>query len=143
MAGQDGLTIESRRGGQALAAVRTGATAAGVLLALGVLSMTVGLIRAEAAGDLRTLTAAGAPSGVRRGLTAATAGALAVLGAVLGGAGAYLALVAAYWGNLGQLAPVPAVDLAVIVAGLPLLAAGAGWLLAGREPDGFSRVVVS
>jgi hypothetical protein len=31
-----------------------------ILIALGVLAMTVGLIRSETAGDLRTLTAAGA-----------------------------------------------------------------------------------
>ena len=39
------------------------ATAAGALLALAILAMTVGLIRSESAGDLRTLTAAGATAG--------------------------------------------------------------------------------
>jgi len=53
--------------------------------------MTVGLIRSETAGDLRTLTATGASSATRRTLTGATAGALAVLGAVIGTTGAYLA----------------------------------------------------
>ena len=43
--------------------------------------MTVGLIRSEAAADLRTLTATGATGRTRRTLTAATAGALAFLGA--------------------------------------------------------------
>ena len=45
--------------------------------------MTVGLIRTEAAGDLRTLTATGATSTTRRTLTAATAGAF-FLGALPG-----------------------------------------------------------
>ncbi len=36
------------------------ATAAGAILALAILAMTVGLIRSESAGDLRTLTATGA-----------------------------------------------------------------------------------
>ena len=58
------------------------ATAAGALLALAILAMTVGLIRSESAGDLRTLTATGATSRIRRTLTATTAGALALLGAL-------------------------------------------------------------
>ena len=62
------------------------------LLALAILAMTVGLIRSESAGDLRTLTATGADSRIRRTLTATTAGALALLGALLGVAGAYVVL---------------------------------------------------
>ncbi|MGH2840502.1 MAG: hypothetical protein ACRDKY_06715, partial [Solirubrobacteraceae bacterium] len=59
--------------------------------------MTVGLIRGESAGDLRTLTATGATSRIRRTLTAATAAALALLGI----AGAYLVLTATYLNDLG------------------------------------------
>jgi putative ABC transport system permease protein len=87
-AGDAGLTIEVRRGKTSYAKPMAIATAAGALLALGILAMTVGLIRGESAGDLRTLTATGATSRVRRTLTAATAGALALLGALLGVAGA-------------------------------------------------------
>ena len=47
---------------QVAAALRNWSTAAGILLALGVLGMTVGLIRSETANDLRTLTATGASS---------------------------------------------------------------------------------
>ena len=79
------------------------ATAAGALLALAILAMTVGLIRGESAGDLRTLTAAGATSRIRRTLTATTAGALALLGALLGVAGAYVVLAATYHDDLGYL----------------------------------------
>ncbi|OLB63855.1 MAG: hypothetical protein AUI10_13600 [Actinobacteria bacterium 13_2_20CM_2_72_6] len=99
------------------------------------LAMTVGLIRAEAAGDLRTLTATGANRRVRRTLTAATAGGLGLLGAVLGTAAAYLAAICFYRGNLSTtVSHVPVADLIAVLAGLPLVAAVGGWLLAGREP---------
>ena len=65
---------KQRRDHESLIALRWGATAAGMLLALGVLAMTVGLIRAEAAGDVRMLTATGATSTIRRAVTASTAG---------------------------------------------------------------------
>ena len=74
IAAQHGLTVESREDQQTLANVRLGAVAVGMLLALGILAMTVGLIRAESAGDLRTLTATGATSSTRRNITATTAG---------------------------------------------------------------------
>jgi len=60
------MTVETRDDQTELTAIRSGATAAGMLLALGILAMTVGLIRSEAAGDLRTLTATGATSTTRR-----------------------------------------------------------------------------
>jgi putative ABC transport system permease protein len=97
--------------------------------------MTVGLIRGEAAGDLRTLTATGATGSTRRTLTAATGGALALLGVLLGAAGAYLALLAGYHDDLGALGRVPVAHLAVTVIGFPATAAALGWLLAGREPS--------
>ena len=70
VAAKAGLIIEARNTQASLATISAAATAAGALLALGVLAMTVGLIRTEAAGDLRTLTAAGATSTTRRTLTA-------------------------------------------------------------------------
>jgi len=117
------------------------ATAAGALLALAILAMTVGLIRGESAGDLRTLTATGATSRIRRTLTATTAGALALLGALLGVAGAYIALAATYHNDLGYLGNVPFLYLALAVVGVPL-AAAAGWLLAGREPPAIARTAI-
>jgi putative ABC transport system permease protein len=129
-----GITIETRKKQTSNAGLRDGATAVGLLVALGVLAMTVGLIRSETANDLRTLTATGATSTTRRTITGATAGALALLGAVLGTGGAYLALLAWHRSDLHPLTQVPYFDLVVIIAGLPLLAITAGWLLAGREP---------
>ena len=139
VAADTGMTVETRDNQTGLAAIRTGATAAGMLLALGILAMTVGLIRSEAGGDLRTLTATGATSTTRRTLTAATSGALALLGVLLGATGAYLALLAGYHNDLGALSRVPLLHLAVTVVGLPLTAAAAGWLLAGREPPTLAR----
>jgi putative ABC transport system permease protein len=133
-----GMTVESRDQQNGLRTLRAGATAVGMLLALGILAMTVGLIRSEAAGDLRTLTATGACSTTRRMLTATTAGGLALLGVVLGTIGAYAALAAAFR-DLADLSSVPVTNLAVIAVGTPLAAAATGWLLAGREPTVIAR----
>jgi putative ABC transport system permease protein len=134
-----GLTIESRLDQSSLLVLRSAATATGGLLALGVLAMTVGLIRGEAAGDLRVLTATGATGRVRRALTSATAGGLALLGAILGIAGAYAGLTAAYANDIGALSRVPGLHLIVTAVGVPMVAASAGWVLAGREPRSLIR----
>lgn len=139
MAADAGLTVEARDRQNELPAIRSGATAAGMLLALGILAMTIGLLRGEAVGDLRTLTATGATGRTRRTLTAATGGALALLGVLLGTGGAYLALAAGYDDDLGSLGRVPLLHLTVILVGLPLAAAAGGWLLAGRAPVALAR----
>jgi putative ABC transport system permease protein len=137
-AGAAGLTIETRNSIPASSTIINWATVFGILLALGILAMSVGLIRSEAASDLRTLAATGASSTTRRSITAATAGALGLAGAVLGTAGAYVGAVAWSWDNkldgLGGLSSVPAENLLIILIGMPLIAAVLGWLLAGREP---------
>jgi putative ABC transport system permease protein len=137
-----GLTIETRRESTSLAAPIAIATAAGALLALAILAMTVGLIRSESAGDLRTLTAAGATSRIRRTLTAATAGGLALLGALLGVAGAYLTLAATYLDKLDYLGRIPVLYLVLMVVGIPVAAAAAGWVFAGREPPAIARPAI-
>jgi putative ABC transport system permease protein len=142
LAAEAGLAIETQRESTSLATPIAIATAAGALLALAILAMTVGLIRSESAGDLRTLTAAGATSKIRRTLTAATAGALALLGALLGVAGAYVVLTATYYDDLGYLSRVPVLSLVSIVVGVPLIATAAGWLLAGREPPAIARPAI-
>jgi putative ABC transport system permease protein len=142
LAAEAGLTIETQRESTSLAKPKAIATAAGALLALAILAMTVGLIRSESAGDLRTLTATGATGRIRRTLTAATAGALALLGALLGVAGAYVVLMATYHDDLGYLSDVPVLYLVLAVIGVPLAATAAGWLLAGREPPAIARPVI-
>ena len=134
VAANTGTNLESHRSQPSYGRLRTGATTGGILVALGVLAMTVGLIRSETARDLRTLAATGATSGARRNLTGATAGTLALLGALLGTATAYLALIAWHRSDLHPLTHVPGANLVTIVVVLPVLAFGAGWLLAGREP---------
>jgi putative ABC transport system permease protein len=142
LAAEAGLTVEVRREASSPTMAMAIAIAAGALLALGILAMTVGLIRSESAGDLRTLSATGAGPRVRRTLTAATAGALALLGALLGIAGAYLILAATYHDDLGYLSRIPVLSLGFLGIGVPLLATAAGWLLAGREPPAIARPVL-
>jgi putative ABC transport system permease protein len=101
--------------------------------------MTVGLIRSEAADETRVLTATGATSTIRRTITAATTAALALLGVALGGFGAYVGVAAGYVADIGALSSVPILQLLMIAAGVPALAACGGWLLAGREPTAIAR----
>jgi putative ABC transport system permease protein len=131
------LMVENRDGVNlaTLRSVRSGAIIAGIVVAISILALAVGLIRSEAAGDLHILTAAGATSSIRRMLTAATAGGLAVLAVVLGIAGAYLALAASAITELETLSGVPIGYLAIVAFGVPLLAAAGGWLLSGRQPS--------
>jgi putative ABC transport system permease protein len=123
-----------------LADFTDGATTLGIVIALSVLVMSVGLIRSETAPDLRTLTATGASGRTRRTITAATAAALGLLGAILGMAGAVIAGMA--WTHGGLIATaggVPPSDLVILLIGLPLVAAAGGWLFAGREPPAVAR----
>ena len=134
-----GITIETRTGpDRGLQHLRDYSTLAGVLVALGVLAMTVGLIRSETAADLRTLTATGASSATRRTLNAASAGALALLGGILGTAAAYLALIAWHWHDISYLNPPPYADLAILILGLPVAAIAGAWLF-GRTPTSIAR----
>jgi putative ABC transport system permease protein len=141
-AAASGITVEARADQANLRTIRSVASAVGVAIALGILAMTVGLLRSEAAGDLRTLTATGAPRGIRRSLTASTTGSLAFMGAVLGTLGAYAGFVAGFSNQLDVLAPVPMIHLVLILVGLPLLATGLAWLVAGSEPDALGRRVL-
>ena len=139
-----GMTVETRSSAPSLAEIINWATLFGIVLALGILAMTVGLIRSETASDLRILAATGASSSTRRTLTAATAGALALLGAVLGTVAGYVAAIAwfrnsALNGGLSALSSIPAGNLVILIVGMPLIAAAAGWLLAGREPPAIAH----
>ena len=142
-AGAAGMTIETKSSTPSSAEILDYATAFGIALALGILAMSIGLLRSETAGDLRTLTATGASGLTRRELTAATAFALALGGAVLGTVAAYVAAIGYAWDNpldgLSELSNVPAQQLVFILVGMPVVAAIVGWLLAGREPSMISR----
>jgi putative ABC transport system permease protein len=104
--------------------------------------MSVGLIRSETASELRTLTAAGASSRTRRGLTAVTAGGLAFLGALLGTVAAYIGLFGWFRSNAleGGVSDIidhaPWENLFFILIAMPVVAVLIGWVLAGREPTG-------
>jgi len=138
-----GLSIETKSSTPSSAEILNWATVFGIALALGILAMTIGLIRSETARDLQTLAATGASSFTRRELTAATAFALALGGAVLGTVAAYAAAIGYAWDNpldgLSELSNVPAQQLLFIVIGMPVIAGAVGWLLAGHEPTVISR----
>jgi putative ABC transport system permease protein len=135
-----GTTIESKSGQLGLGQISEAATVGGILLALGVLAMTVGLIRSETASDLRTLTATGAGGRTRRALTGVTAGVIALLGAAMGTAAAFLASLAWAHSSLTQtFGNVPWADIGLLVIGMPLVGAAAGWLLGGRAPSAVAR----
>ncbi len=138
-----GLGIETKSSIPTSATIIDWATVVAVLLALGILAMSIGLIRSETAGDLRILAATGASSFWRRDLAAATAGALALAAAVVGTAGAYLAMIAFSRNDnldgLSSLASVPVANLLLILLAMPAVAALVGWSGAGREPEGMSH----
>jgi putative ABC transport system permease protein len=132
--------LELASGGADFAEIANAGTVLGMIIALGVLAASVGLIRSETARDLRTLTATGASTTTRRTITAATAAALGLLGAVLGMTFALVGGLVWAHGNLSAMfGDVPLTDVLTLLIGLPLAAAAAGWLLAGREPDVISR----
>jgi putative ABC transport system permease protein len=136
------LSIESKNDEPTSAEIVNWATVFGIALALGVLAMSVGLIRSETASELRTLTAAGASSRTRRSLTAVTAGGLAFLGALLGTVAAYIGLFGWFRSNALEggvsdiIHHVPWDNLFFILIAMPVVAVLIGWALAGREPTG-------
>ena len=142
-AGASGMSVETRNSIPSLAQIIDVATIFGIVLALGILGMSIGLVRSEAARDLRTLTATGASGIARRTITAATAGALAFTGAVVGIVGGYLAAIGFFRSNsldgLSSLTSIPVTNLLFILIGMPLIATVLGWLLAGRDPAAISR----
>jgi putative ABC transport system permease protein len=144
VAGANDLSVESKNSAPNSHDIVNWATVFAIALALGILAMSVGLIRSETASDLRTLTATGASSRTRRALTAVTAGGLAFLGALLGTIAAYVGL--SGWfrsnsleGGLSDLyGHIPWTNLFLIVIAMPLAGAAVGWVLAGREPTGIA-----
>jgi putative ABC transport system permease protein len=138
------MSIETKNSQPPSAQIIDYATIFGTLLALAILAMSVGLIRSEAASDLRVLTASGASSTTRRTLTATTTGVLAFVGAILGTGTAYLALVGylranTLNGGLAALGSVPVWNLVGVLVIMPLAAALGGWVLGGRQPAVISR----
>jgi putative ABC transport system permease protein len=139
-----GLTVESRNSIPSFTEILNVATVFGILLALGILAMSVGLLRSETASNLRTLTATGASGTARRTIGAATAGALALTGAIAGIVAGYVAAIGFFRSSqldtLSALTSIPVSNLLLIGVGMPLVAIVGGWLLAGREPKAIGRL---
>ena len=134
-----GMSLETKNSLPSGMEVTDLATLFGILLALAILAMSVGLIRSETASDLRTLAATGASGTTRRTITAVTTGALGFLGALLGTLGGYVGMIG--WirsnsinGGISALGNVPTANLLELLVAMPLAAAVVAWLLAGREP---------
>jgi putative ABC transport system permease protein len=138
-----GMSIETRNSIPSLSTVVDDATIFGIVLALAILGMSVGLVRSEANKDLRTLAATGASGTTRRILVATTAGALGFTGALIGIAGGYLAAAGFASSNqldtLSELNSIPLSNLLLILIGMPLIAAAVSWLLTLREPASIAR----
>jgi putative ABC transport system permease protein len=143
-AATDNLSIESKNDAPTSAEIVNGATLFAIALALGILAMSIGLIRSETASELRTLTATGASSRTRRTLTAVTAGGLAFLGALLGTVAAYVGLFGWFHTNALEggvsdiIDHIPWGNLFLIVIAMPAVAMVVGWALAGRDPTGIA-----
>jgi putative ABC transport system permease protein len=144
VAATNNLSIDSKNDAPTSAEIVNWATVFAIALALGILAMSVGLIRSETASELRTLTATGASSRTRRSLTAVTAGGLAFLGALLGTLAAYVGLAGWFHSNSleGGLSDIidhiPWNNLFLIVIAMPFVAMIVGWTLAGRDPTAIS-----
>ncbi len=143
VAASSGMSVETRNSAPSSSEIINWATVFGVVLALCILAMSVGLIRSETASELRTLTATGASSSSRRVITATTASALGFLGAVLGTVGGYVAAIGFSRSNqdtgISALGHAPVVNLLIVLVGMPLVAGAAAWLLAGRQPTAIAR----
>jgi putative ABC transport system permease protein len=141
------LSVEAKNDQPSSSSVINWATIFGIVIALGVLGMSVGLVRSETASDLRTLAATGASSSTRRTLTAVTAGALGFLGALLGVVGGYIGMIG--WlrsnslnGGIAALGNVPVTDLIILLLAMPAFATIVGWLFAGREPAAMAHQAI-
>jgi putative ABC transport system permease protein len=105
-----------------------------LLFALTVTGIAVALGEAESRPDQKTLLAIGADPRVRRRITAARAGVIALLGGVLAVPAGLLPV----WGLLasrGAPLVVPLPEVIGAVAVLPVLAIGAAWLLGRPIPE--------
>jgi putative ABC transport system permease protein len=105
-----------------------------LLFSITVTGIAVSLGEAESRPDQRTLLALGAEPGLRRRITAARAGVLAILAGCLAVPAGLLPV----WGLLesrGAHIVIPAPEIAVAVGILPVLAIFATWLFARPIPD--------
>ncbi|MDR1999774.1 MAG: hypothetical protein LBQ06_07565 [Frankiaceae bacterium] len=134
-----GLAIETRDPQTYLGRLRLMFSLGGIVVTLAVIAIALALLRVQTVRDRQILTAVGASRRSRRAMAAVTATTLAALGAALGLAGAYATLILAYSDTLSRLRTIPWSALGAVVLGVPVLALGATWLGAGRQPPSVGR----
>jgi putative ABC transport system permease protein len=130
----DTWTLTSRPAEIAGSGFRIVLIAGSILFALSVTGIAVALGEAESRSEQRTLLAIGADRRLRRKITAARAGVIALLGGVLAVPAGLLPV----WGLLvTRKAPlvVPVPEIIAAVALLPVLAIAATWLFSRPIPD--------
>lgn len=130
----DTWTLTSRPGEIAGSGFRIVLIAGSILFALSVTGIAVALGEAESRPEQRTLLAIGADRRLRRKITAARAGVIALLGGVLAVPAGLLPV----WGLLvTRKAPlvVPVPEIIAAVALLPVLAISVTWLFSRPIPD--------
>jgi putative ABC transport system permease protein len=99
------------------------------IITLGAAGVATGLAQADSRPDYATLAAVGATPGLRRVLATCQAGVVAVLGTVLGIAAGFVPAMAFIRADPELELALPWANLAVILLGIPLLAAVAAGLL--------------
>lgn len=112
-----------------LGPLRLAATAGAAAIALAIVAVVVALVGAEARRDQAILVAIGAGSLARRRIAAARAGLVALLAAVIAIPAGFAPVAVVQWSRPeGFPVVVPWATMAIVALGVPLIAAGFGWL---------------
>jgi len=116
--------------------VRLAATAGAALIALAIVAVVIALLGAEARRDQAILVAVGGAPRARRRIAAARAGLVALLAAVIGLPAGFAPVAVVQWSrHEGFPVVVPWLTMAIVLFGVPMVAAGWGWLTS-RAPKG-------
>ena len=132
---QDHLVVSTLSTGQSQVLVLWGLTGLMGLIVITVAGITTGLALADARRDHTVLSSIGANPGTRKSMAAAQTFTASLLGTVLGVPVGALAVIGIGLVQDGEAAWVPWPQLALLVVGVPLLAAAITWLVVpGRLP---------
>ena len=113
---------------------RLAAVAAASLVALGIVAVIVALVSAEGRRDQAILVAIGAAPRTRRRIAGARAGLVSLLAAVIAIPAGFVPVTVIQWARRFPIV-VPWPTLLLVAVGVPVVAAGFGWLTS-RKPAG-------